>query len=749
MLSENLGNLIFGFTIVYSTKIIVANALEYTNINNNIDNIKNKKYQLHLQHQSKKNINNNISNKNIKSIYNNNFVKINSDPINGYVSECLLFRNHSKVTGLSEVVQDPLDVLVADYDVPVATDVHEENVVGTTSTVATTGMIVESSCTSDPVVVVQLNEGSCIDVGLQLVELNNTNNNNSLMFGSQVTSSISGLFSIGSTTKSTTTSNSKKHQKKKTSKPSTSSSTSGVSEGLFGQCANSSVSVCPFGSTTTTPQGDSLFGCKSQFTADTISGLFEQCSKGSSKGSVNLLEPPSVSAGTPCGSNTFGSSVTTPITSVGLSLGFGSSTPVTIQESGIFSSISSVPVSQSSGLSSDGTPFTPVGLTFGMVPTSSTSQESTLLGSSIPMNPKISVSVSNSSATSGLNSQQNLEFALTPMDSKFVSLPSLQDSNVCVLPSLKLSNVSLDKLSIFEQFPKGDIELGKEIGSGNFAKVYLGTYTGDVLLPVGTLICLKVLKMMKGVDERVDEMVKEMEILRDCQHPNVLKFYGVAILDIGPALVSEYCSNGSLSDYVDKCRNGHSFPSYEKCLRILRSVAEGMNYLHESCHVIHRDLTSYNILLTESLIPKIADFGMCRAGSAPGEWIDYYQKGPDGQFQKKSYGICHLRWRCNELCRGLKYNEKVDIFSFSFVLFELMVGVKPFWFYPLNQDMDLVSIMIQNDVKPTIPFHTEEKNPGLEVLFQKMAHINPNMRPTFQQVIDQLTFIIIDQISSD
>ncbi|KYQ93737.1 protein kinase [Tieghemostelium lacteum] len=594
----------------------------------------------------------------------------------------------TKVTGAIEVsVQEK----------SVDAGVFDDKVVGTT-----TELKLESGT----------NDGVSVQDGTDL-KIEDTSCN--VMFGSQPSSSSSSssLFSVDFNT-TTTSSSTKKNQKKKvnnnkTKNTSSFSGSSQVSSGLFGiSSSGSKVSVtspCPFGSlalsgsfgssdlssalgSTITPlEGGLEFGCTSPSSpsqSQTGSSLFDKCtiSKESDNmfGSTLLVSPPS-----------FNNQIS--------------------------------------------------GLCFG-ISTNPLSSETSVSGSNISKAP-MSITGTPSSSVSPNNNQQT-GLVLTPMDNHSIILPAIQDSNIGVPSALVFSETNQEKLKQFEQIPKEDIELGSEIGSGNFGMVYRGTYTGEALMPYGTQICLKVLKMAKGVDEKLGEMIKEMEILKRCQYPFVLEFFGVAMLDIGPALVSEYCANGSISDYMDKCRHSNSYPSYYKCLMILRSVAEGMQYLHDTCNVIHRDLTSYNILLTENLVPKIADFGMCRSGPEPGQLIEYYQRAPNGQYLQRYYGICHLRWRCNELARGLPYNEKVDIFSFSYVVYEMMVGYKPFWFEPFKFNLGLVSILIQNDIKPTIPEGIIERNRGIQYLFNQMSHINPNMRPTFQEVFDQLTDIMID-----
>ncbi len=144
------------------------------------------------------------------------------------------------------------------------------------------------------------------------------------------------------------------------------------------------------------------------------------------------------------------------------------------------------------------------------------------------------------------------------------------------------------------------------IARGSFGEVYRSTYKGDQ-------IAVKHIRTGHGCqakDPKIRETLLELRILTEISHPNVVHFCGTCLehsCQVGTwiGLVFELCEGGSLHDAVHKAQ--HRLSAVQR-VAIAHQVAVGMSYLH-SCHILHRDLNTKNILLDSDLTPKIADFG--------------------------------------------------------------------------------------------------------------------------------------------
>ena len=122
-----------------------------------------------------------------------------------------------------------------------------------------------------------------------------------------------------------------------------------------------------------------------------------------------------------------------------------------------------------------------------------------------------------------------------------------------------------------------------------------------------------------GMRELVKKFFKEIKLLSQMKHPNIVRFLGLYYeQDLSlPVLVMERMEY-SLTEYLDSHEKG-SIPE-NKVLGILLDVSRGLFYLHEERKVAHRDLSSNNILLAADLSAKIADLGSARVLDRPGGW---------------------------------------------------------------------------------------------------------------------------------
>ncbi|CAK9000389.1 Serine/threonine-protein kinase STY46 (Serine/threonine/tyrosine-protein kinase 46) [Durusdinium trenchii] len=206
------------------------------------------------------------------------------------------------------------------------------------------------------------------------------------------------------------------------------------------------------------------------------------------------------------------------------------------------------------------------------------------------------------------------------------------------------------------------------IGSGVTSEVYQGHWTR-----IGQVVAIKAITERSAI--RPDEQLafaREMHILTQVQHENLVKFYGVCI-DMPPLrIITEFCEGGACfellhnSDEVDLI--------WPQQIKMCKDVAAAMCYLHTfDPMIIHRDLKSLNLLLdrpvfgpTDEPVVKVCDFGVAKLQASPEGW---------GQMTAQA-GTKH--WMAPEMWRGTKYDEKVDVFSYAMVVYEIVCREVPF-----------------------------------------------------------------------
>ncbi|XP_030505661.2 calmodulin-binding receptor-like cytoplasmic kinase 2 [Cannabis sativa] len=203
--------------------------------------------------------------------------------------------------------------------------------------------------------------------------------------------------------------------------------------------------------------------------------------------------------------------------------------------------------------------------------------------------------------------------------------------------------------------------LANKLGEGGFGAVYKG------LLQNGTLIAVKRAKK-KTYDRAISaEFSNEILTLSTIEHMNLVRLYGYLEHEDERIIVVEYVGNGTLREHLDGKR-GDGLEMAER-LDIATDVAHAVTYLHMYTDppIIHRDIKASNILITEKLRAKVADFGFARRTAeqeTDATHISTQVKGTAGYLDP-------------EYLRTYQLTDKSDVYSFGVLLVELMTGRQP------------------------------------------------------------------------
>ena len=302
------------------------------------------------------------------------------------------------------------------------------------------------------------------------------------------------------------------------------------------------------------------------------------------------------------------------------------------------------------------------------------------------------------------------------------------------LPPVRIDNLAPDLALLTNSariFSEQELKLGKELGRGAFGVVLRGT------LPSGEPVACKKPIFDKAAEENGEttfsdiftEFRREVWLMSGLQHPNLTKLIGVCTQ---PSLmmVLEFMEGGNLHEYL---HGDESTPkpqlTVEDKFELALHVARGMQFMHSlNPPIIHRDLKSPNILLTfrnpdggEKLrlpIPKIADFGLSRGM----QWAS----------SMKDKVVDNPVWLAPEVIMRKAYNEKVDVYSYGVILFEIVTQTR--FLEEISFDY-LKEDAIKQGKRAALPVDT---NPILASLIQFCWAQDPNQRPSFDQVVECL-----------
>ncbi|XP_010275667.1 PREDICTED: calmodulin-binding receptor-like cytoplasmic kinase 2 [Nelumbo nucifera] len=200
-----------------------------------------------------------------------------------------------------------------------------------------------------------------------------------------------------------------------------------------------------------------------------------------------------------------------------------------------------------------------------------------------------------------------------------------------------------------------------KIGQGGFGTVYKGRFED------GTLVAVKRAKKSIYDKHLSVEFQSEIRTLAQIEHLNLVKFYGYIEQEDERIVVVEYVPNGTLREHLD-CLHGNTLDLAAR-LDIAIDVAHAITYLHMYTDhpIIHRDIKSSNILLTEHLRAKVADFGFARLAA----------DGDTGQTHVSTQVKGTAGYLDPEYMRTYQLTEKSDVYSFGVLLVELVSGRRP------------------------------------------------------------------------
>ncbi|KAJ0971245.1 hypothetical protein J5N97_019204 [Dioscorea zingiberensis] len=268
-----------------------------------------------------------------------------------------------------------------------------------------------------------------------------------------------------------------------------------------------------------------------------------------------------------------------------------------------------------------------------------------------------------------------------------------------------------------------DLEEIRELGSGTYGTVFYGKWRGsDVAIKRLRPSCFS--GGESGEDRLVTDFWKEACLLGQLHHPNVVALYGV--VSDGPvtnlATVTEYMASGSLKQVLQ--RKDRTIDR-RKRLIIAMDAAFGMEYLHEK-NIVHFDLKSHNFLVNmkdpQRPICKIGDLGLSKVKRRT-----LVSGGVRGT----------IPWMAPELINSKSnmVTEKVDVYSFGIVMWELLTGEEP---YENMRSEDIIAGIIKGDLRPEIPTWCD---PVWRSLMERCWSSDPCSRPAFSEVAKELRAI--------
>ncbi|GKE55026.1 MDIS1-interacting receptor like kinase 2-like protein [Tanacetum coccineum] len=261
------------------------------------------------------------------------------------------------------------------------------------------------------------------------------------------------------------------------------------------------------------------------------------------------------------------------------------------------------------------------------------------------------------------------------------------------------------------------------IGKGRFGSVYKAD------LPSNRIVAVKKLYSDSDMIDR-NSFLNEVKALTTIKHRNIVSLYGYCSRGKNAFLVYEYLEGGDLYQLLRK--EVAQRLDWIKRVDIIKDVAHALSYMHHDCFppIVHRDISSKNILLNSEYEAFISDFGTAKI------------LNPNTANETAVAGT--FGYMAPELSFSIKVTEKCDVYSFGVLAMELVKGEHP---GDIITSPSYEKLGLKDLVDRRLPFPVPEIQNVLTsiiILAIECLNANPEMRPTMYDVSQQISGICAD-----
>ncbi|XBI87247.1 hypothetical protein VPH35_025369 [Triticum aestivum] len=287
---------------------------------------------------------------------------------------------------------------------------------------------------------------------------------------------------------------------------------------------------------------------------------------------------------------------------------------------------------------------------------------------------------------------------------------------------------SFDGANVFKQITEATDNFSEVhcIGTGGYGSVY------KAILATSEIFAVKKIHMIEDeccINESVFN--REINALVQIRHRNIVKLFGYCSCSQGRFLIYEYMGRGDLAETLRTNVRAIEL-GWTRRIHIVLDVVQALSYMHHDCSspIVHRDITSSNILLGLEFRAFISDFGTAKVLSI------------HGQNHTRIAGT--KGYLAPELAYTENVTEKCDVYSFGVLVLELFMGFHP------GDLLSSLSLTTKRNVRLSGLLDSRLELPGAETAGEiynvfsvalKCMEPNPSCRPTARCATDELSAI--------
>ncbi|KAF2668868.1 Pkinase-domain-containing protein [Microthyrium microscopicum] len=285
----------------------------------------------------------------------------------------------------------------------------------------------------------------------------------------------------------------------------------------------------------------------------------------------------------------------------------------------------------------------------------------------------------------------------------------------------------------------GEYILGQTLGEGEFGKVKMGWKRDG-----STQVAIKLIRRetLGSNPTRLPKIYREIAILRELEHPNIVRLHEMVETERHIGIILEYASGGELFDYILQNR----YLKDNAARRLFAQLISGVGYLHKK-GIVHRDLKLENLLLDRNRNIIITDFGFANTFNSNDNLTDEIEYNLTNKDFVKRLGLDHtddeghrrgdlMQTSCGSPCYAapelvvtdsLYTGRKVDVWSCGVILYAMLAGYLPFDDDPDNPEGDNINLLYKYIVSTPLIF-PEYVTPHARDLLKRILVPDPRKR---------------------
>jgi len=247
----------------------------------------------------------------------------------------------------------------------------------------------------------------------------------------------------------------------------------------------------------------------------------------------------------------------------------------------------------------------------------------------------------------------------------------------------------------------GPYLLHKKVARGGMAELFLADYVRQDGFKRKVAV-KRILPHLAGNREFIRMFTREARLAALLQHPNVVQIFDYGNIDNAYFIAMEYIDGKNLGQILSTLKHGLPF---DEAVFIISQICKGLDYSHtkkdestgEAFHIVHRDISPQNLLISYQGEVKISDFGISKARSEPSLTQAGVVKGK-------------MAYLSPEQALGEPIDHKADIYALGLVFYETLTGKRV---YTFKNDIDAIRAIPNMDIEPltrSVPGIPEELN---------------------------------------